>query len=313
MSLGIAVTTTGGIVLAADSRQSYVNRKGMGRVGSDSAQKVFNLTDRVGVVMAGLAFLDDNGTPKNVSRFIEEFKRVHELKKLNVQQIATKLVEFLGETFKYKKLLHQLPQQIEANLKKNGMELIEHKIVNAQVVFKFKHPNGEIQSGVTGIQGLYFLVAGFNNDGTHMVCNVSMPGSIELMRDSSTKGKEYGADWIGQTDVVSRIVLGVDGRISALPFVQKAAQEVSESQIKAQLSGLEYVIQWGAMTVQDAIDFSRLAIETTTSIQRFSDGIQMDPGDLPGVGGAVDVAYIGVDKDFDWIKKKELSAENFDK
>lgn len=307
MSLGIAITTTGGIVLAADSRQSYQNRKGMGRIGSDSAQKVFDLTDRVGVVVAGLAFLDDNGSPKNVSRYIEDFKRIHELKKLSVEQIAEKLVEFFGRSFKHKKLLQELSAQLEKNLSSQGMELLEHHVEEGRILFKFKDQAGLEQQGVAGIQGLQFLVAGFNSDGSHMVCNINIPGAIVQTRDSKKHGKEYGADWIGQTDVVARIVLGVDGRISALPFVQKAAQELSEPQVKAQLAGLEYVIQWGAMTLQDAIDFSNLAIETTTSIQRFSDGIQMDPGDMPGVGGMVDIAYIGVDQDFRWIKKKELA------
>jgi hypothetical protein len=38
-------------------------------------------------------------------------------------------------------------------------------------------------------------------------------------RDSKEKGKEYGASWIGQVDVVSRIVLGFDGRINNLKFI----------------------------------------------------------------------------------------------
>ena len=39
MSLGISTTTSEGIVLAADSRQSYRNQKGMSRVGSDFASE----------------------------------------------------------------------------------------------------------------------------------------------------------------------------------------------------------------------------------------------------------------------------------
>lgn len=308
MSLGIAITTTGGIVLAADSRQSYQNLKGMGRIGSDSAEKVFNLNGRVGLVIAGMAFIQENNTSKNVSRFIEDFKRIHELKKLNVQQIADSLVTFFEGKFDYKKELKNLQTQIEANLNSSGAKMTEHHIDNGQLTFKFKDPQGNEQKGVAGVQGLNFLVAGFNNDGSHMVCNVSIPGNVKITRDSSEKNKEYGADWIGQTDVITRVILGFDGRLFALPFIQKAVDETSEVQVRQQVGGLEYVIQWGAMTMQDAVDFSKLAIETTTSIQRFSDGIQMDPGDMPGVGGAVDVAYLSVDQEFTWIKKKELNA-----
>jgi len=41
------------------------------------------------------------------------------------------------------------------------------------------------------------------------------------------------------------------------------------------------------MTLQDAIDFCTLMIQTTSAIQRFSDGIIANPGDMPGVGGPV--------------------------
>ncbi len=74
------------------------------------------------------------------------------------------------------------------------------------------------------------------------------------------------------------------------------------------MRNLEYVIQWGTMTLQDAIDFCTLMIQTTSAIQRFSDGIAADPGDMPGVGGPVDVAVITPDKGFVWVNKKKLNV-----
>ena len=75
MSLAINTTTPEGIVLAADSRQSYRNQKGVSRIGSDSASKLFLINNRIGVAVTGLAFLQENGIPKNISKFIEQFKR----------------------------------------------------------------------------------------------------------------------------------------------------------------------------------------------------------------------------------------------
>ena len=63
MSLAINTTTLGGIVLAADSRQSYRNKKGMARIGSDSASKLFLINNRAGVAATGLAFLPENNVP----------------------------------------------------------------------------------------------------------------------------------------------------------------------------------------------------------------------------------------------------------
>jgi hypothetical protein len=137
---------------------------------------------------------------------------------------------------------------------------------------------------------------------------VYIPGKTEVKRDSKVKGMEYGAGWIGQTDVVSRIVLGFDPRMGNLPLMQKATMELGLPEIQKQLRGLEYVIQWGTMTLQDGIDFSVLAIETTAAIQRFSDGIAADPGDMPGVGGGIDLAVITPEKGFIWVAKKNLKV-----
>jgi hypothetical protein len=69
---------------------------------------------------------------------------------------------------------------------------------------------------------------------------------------------------------------------------------------------LEYIIQWGTMALQDAIDFCILMIQTTSAIQQFSNGIVSDPGNIPGVGGPIDVAIITPDKGFIWINRKKL-------
>ena len=76
-----------------------------------------------------------------------------------------------------------------------------------------------------------------------------------------------------------------------------------------QLQGLEYQVNWGTMTLQDAVNFCVLAIKTTEAIQGFSDGIQLDPGDIPGVGGAVDIAIITRGEGFEWIKQKGINSD----
>jgi len=309
MSLGINTTTSEGIVLAADSRQSYQNQKGMSRIGSDSASKVFKLTERVGVIVAGLAFLPENGVLKNISRFIESFKTTHDLKKMTVEEIANNLSIYFKSKYDHKTQLTNLKATIENNLKAQGAEIIKLEEKETHLEFSFKDATKIERKGVAGIVQLQFIVAGFNRDDSYQSAMVYVPGNVEVKRDSKKNGQEYGAGWIGQTDVVSRIVLGFDPRISNLPIIQKVIpSEVEQNEFKNQISGLEYSIQWGTMTLQDAIDFSLLVIETTTAIQRFSDGIKADPGDIPGVGGAIDVAVITRDKGFVWISKKKLNV-----
>ncbi len=306
MSLAINTTTPEGIVLAADSRQSYRNRKGMARIGSDNASKLFQLNKRISVAVTGLAFLPENGVMKNISKFIEEFKRETDVEKLNVKEAAEKLHYLFNKKYNWQKQLDKLPEKIKNDLQRQNCEILEIKKEQYIVKFRFKDAQGNSKKGVGGVDMINLLVAGYNKNGSHEVYICYIPGEIQKKRDSKERGKEYGASWIGQIDVISRIVLGFDGRIRNIKFVNEAAQKLGQDEINKQLRNLEYVIQWGTMTLQDAIDFCTLMIQTTSAIQRFSDGIAANPGDMPGVGGPVDVAIITPDKGFVWINKKKL-------
>lgn len=310
MSLAINATTSSGLVLATDSRQSYRNQKGMARIGSDTASKLFQLNKRIGCVITGIAFLSSPEGIKNISAFVDEFKRIEEVERLNVEDLANKLHQFFENKYDWKTPLQSLKNLIRKDLENKGLELIgDFKEEKGILKFKFKDKTGKEKQGVGGIDKIDIIVAGFNHDGSHQVFVCNIPGEISKNRDSKEKGKEFGASWIGQIDVTSRIVLGWDGRILALPFIQEAVKNLGEDKVVQQLRGLEYQISWGTMTLQDAIDFCTLIIKTTGAIQRFSDGIKMDPGATPGVGGDIDVAVITRDKGFVWIKKKNIIFE----
>lgn len=308
MSLAINTTTPEGLVLAADSRQSYRNRKGMARIGSDNASKVFEINHRVGAAVTGLAFLPEEGVPKNISKFIEQFKQRSEVAGFDVKEAAVALHALFDEKYDWRKQLEKLPETIKEDLAKQGLELLEVEKGKYSVKFKLKDKEGNGKTGTVGVDRIDVLVAGYNKDGSHEAYTVRIPGEVEKKRDSKEKEMEYGASWIGQIDVVSRIVLGWDGRIGNIKFVQEAESKYSQAEINKQLRNLEYSIQWGTMTLQDAIDFCVLMIQTTSAIQRFSDGIVADPGEVPGVGGPVDVAVITPKKGFVWITKKNLKG-----
>jgi len=138
MSLAINTTTPEGIVLAADSRQSYRNQKGVSRIGSDSASKLFLINNRIGVAVTGLAFLQENGIPKNISKFIEQFKREVEVEKLSVKEVADKLYYLFDKKLNWQEQLDKLPDQIKDNFTKQGFEIIEIKKEQYNVKFKIK-------------------------------------------------------------------------------------------------------------------------------------------------------------------------------
>lgn len=155
MSLAINTTTPEGIVLAADSRQSYRNRKGMARIESDNVSKLFQLNKRIGVAVTGLAFLPEDGIPKNISKFIEEFKREAEVEKLNVKDVAKKLHYLFNKKYKWQEQLDKLPEKIRGDLYKQGCEVLEIKKEQFVVKFRFKDPQNNIKESVAGVDMLY--------------------------------------------------------------------------------------------------------------------------------------------------------------
>lgn len=312
MSLAINVTTSSGMVIATDSRQSYRNRKGMARVGSDNAMKLFQISEKVGCAITGLAFLTEDGLLRNISSFIDEFKKKEDVERMEVKKVSESISKFFAEKMDLQNQVDKLEEVIKKNLAEKELQLVGDFRIDddeSALVFKSKDKSGKENENLVKIEGLNILIGGFNHDGSYEVFSAGIPGKINVKRDSRDKNIKYGAGWIGQTDVTSRIILGWDGRIFNLPFVGEFVKNKGEEEVIKQLRGLEYQINWGTMTLQDAINFCVLAIKTTEAIQGFSDGIQLDPGDIPGVGGAVDVAVITRDVGFKWVKKKGISSD----
>jgi len=305
MSLVINTTTPEGIVIAADSRQSYRNRKGISRIGSDTAKKLYKVNDRIGVAITGLAFIEINGTLNNVSSVIDEFIESNNVETMSVEDVANGLYAAFSKVYKVEEQFKLLESKVKLDLQQQGCKDIKLTRKSNLLQFSFKAQNGILQNGVANIEQINFLVAGYNADKSHEVYVSYLPGDIKKTRNSKEKGKEYGASWIGQTDLVSRIILGFDPRIGNLASIQKIGNSIGN-----ELRNLEYSIQWGTMTLQDGVDFSDLMIKTTTAIQRFSDGIVAEPGDVPGVGGDVDIAVITKNNGFVWINKKSIIYNN---
>src|ERR1017187_7595078 len=98
MSLCIAALTPSGIILTADSRQTYRNNAGMTRIGTDNAVKLFQLNKKAAVVIAGRAFFaDSKGIVKNTGWFIDEFRKniLKNPNHLAVKDIAQQLNDYL--------------------------------------------------------------------------------------------------------------------------------------------------------------------------------------------------------------------------
>jgi hypothetical protein len=155
-----------------------------------------------------------------------------------------------------------------------------------------------------GNTALGFLVGGFDA-GVGCLHEVSVPdGEVTKLGDSSTGT----AAWRGQTDVIIRLVKGVD--------LDQLNRHAVDAGLTEHLEGLgpvwskmEYVIQFNVMNVQDAVDFAVLAIRTTIDVQRLTHGTRGAPGSWPGVGGPIEVATVTAEAGFQWLQQTQLQAE----
>jgi hypothetical protein len=269
MSLCIAVVTPEGIVVAGDSRQTQF-LAGVNRVGSDSAIKVFDLTDTVIAATAGWAFLQPQGSTvqKNISSLIEDF-RVTIPQGSGVQAITALLWTYFNTL--YQQHVAQQP---------------------ATAV-----PPGQI--------ALSFIVTGYDpGSRVGTLFSIDIPSAAAPLA-AARSTHSPGPWWIGQIDVVARIINGYDFRALSLPFVQAANQTGIAT---AQLAGLSYLVYYNTMTIQDAIDFAVGMIQITITIQKFAAGVVVTQAISPavaGVGGPIDVAVIRPGMKVVWVRRKE--------
>jgi len=308
MTLIISTITSSGIVLTADSRQSYQNRAGAIRIGSDNASKLFRLSDYVGVSISGKAFINEEKESfKDVGYFINRFKQTEDLKELTVRDIANKLNKYLGDLF-VEKERSSLRKLIEEQIVKlGGKNLVFLPLADPLIPYSYEDKDGKPISDTGMIETINMIVAGVDKDKVGRAYSIWVPKGITLEKDTQL----CGALWCGQNDVVMRIIRGFAPEIEKLNFIKEALAKDNASTVY-QLNQMEYIINWGTMTIQDAIDFCVLMTRTTESIQRFSDGTLLQPGGIPGVGGEIDIAVITPEKGFRWLKKKKLQAEGAD-
>lgn len=305
MTLIVNIVTPEGIIMASDSRQSERNLKQFTRISTNSATKLFSLNDRVIVGTAGLAFFaDHSGIRQNVSEYIESFKKDNNLQNLTVDEIAEKLQEYINKQYPWEKQLDISAQQLEVDAERNGEKILTLERKDDSIEFKIKQPSGRIKEGHLNIEPVNLLISGYNPDGSCETYEINSPGKRILKR----KNNEFGCTWIGQGDVVTRLILGYDSNLFKVPTVKSLNKKTVED-LRSQIRGLEYYIQWSLLTLQDAVDLAVFLIKSTSFVQRYADGISMDIGEIQGVGGPIDVVLI-TKNGIKWINKKEITISD---
>jgi len=146
-----------------------------------------------------------------------------------------------------------------------------------------------------------FLVAGYSSPPNDVeeyqidIIGSQTVGPVELAQSGET-----GAIWRGQTEAISRLLLGYSPLLGQVlrdnlgvePQTASSALEI----IRAQL-GMPLV--FSAMPIQDAIDLAEFLVNLTINYSRFLPGAQV-------VGGPIEVATITKHEGFKWIRRKHF-------
>lgn len=165
--------------------------------------------------------------------------------------------------------------------------------------------DGRDQQPPPGNNPLGFLVGGVK-DGVGVSFEVALPSrEVHAWHDAGTNP---GAVWRGQTDVIRRLVKGFD-LDSAEALVTLAGKKTEWEAIAPELAGLEYIIPFGTMNLQDAVDFAVFLIRTTIDAQRLTHGMAAAPGSWPGVGGPIEIAVVTPHQGFVWLQRTALQGE----
>jgi hypothetical protein len=155
-----------------------------------------------------------------------------------------------------------------------------------------------------GTASIVFLVAGFNG-AVGELREIALPSrTIRLLHTTETGGLA----WLGQRDVVDRIIKGVDPVIDSRIAGDSNLTDAM-AKLKTVRDGLEYVINPLLMNIQDAVDFVTLLIRTTIDVQRLTNGTLADVGAFPGVGGPIEICLVTASQGFQWIQRTEIKGE----
>jgi len=153
---------------------------------------------------------------------------------------------------------------------------------------------------ITGAQSMVFLVAGFDDREAYgKVYEVQVPSAPTPAERNP--GESFGLTWGGQSELVTRIMNGVDQQAIVLAKAELRLTDAQERALLKQWTQLSLPIPWQFLPLQDCVDLSAFLVNMTSAVQTWTVGVR-------GVGGAVDVATITRTEGFRAIKQKRIEV-----
>jgi 20S proteasome alpha/beta subunit len=180
-----------------------------------------------------------------------------------------------------------------------------HETAKGFIEYFGKYYDQEVTTNKT-LPALGFIFAGYDKSGIGRIVESSFPGKRTPTDLSQNTHDQQGLVWRGQTDVIVRLIKGYDPALGSAAALQKLSDPDKQELVK-DIGQFEYYIPYNYLPLQDGIDLALSLVQTTVDVQRFSFGRMGHPGDIPGVGGTVDVLTI-TPSETSWVKRKQLTA-----
>ena len=302
MSLCIVALTPSGMVLTADSRETYRNAAGATRTGPDNAAQLFKFTEKCGVVVSGKSsFPDAKGVVKSTGWFVEEFRKSLKNKSsMPVKALAQQLNLYLSRVYIEPEEV-RLKGQLEEELTASGRAQVAFQRRQGAAIPYSYVSDGKTHEGQFVMETIEFIVAGYDADGVGRAYFARVP---EEVSEGASRTTEAGGQLsIGHNDVLSRITKGWSQELFSLNCIAEA--KAKDVDVLAEAGRMEYIFNWGVMGLQDAIDFCAGMTRITETVQKLSDGTYLRPGGTGAVGGPLDVATITLEDNFQWVQRKQ--------
>ena len=148
---------------------------------------------------------------------------------------------------------------------------------------------------------MIFMVGGYDNGEPYgRVFQFAVPTAPEPIEQLAS---DFGIQYGGQQEIIARILNGCDEPLVDLLKNKLSLKEQDVNTWRADIAKTSASkIPYQFLPLQDCIDLAILLIRTTSQLLDYQTGIR-------GVGGAIDVAIITRQGEFQYVQRKEIRGE----
>lgn len=271
MTIAVSLKVHDGVVLAADSASTLQGRTADGATSVlnvyGNANKIFNL--RKGLPIGAITWGSGAIGASSISTLMKDLRR-----------------RFTDVTAGYESWVLRESGSSMAEVAEHVRDFIEEHYAPAFADWPQKPELGLIVAGYSAEAG---LAEEYQID--------VIGGEVRAPRLLREPG-ETGATWGGETEAISRLLLGYSPRVVEVLRSIGGIDADRLDDVMAQLrQHLAAPLVQPAMPIQDAIDLATFFVDLTIQFSRFSIG-------APTVGGPIEVAVITRHEGFKWVRRK---------